>query len=175
LSAKYGHSVTIRTEAASDRSAEADFFFYPHSSGLSGLARRSFRSAPVPITTITVPLRPLDLCLNQNDSIDFIKIDVEGGELAVLRGAARTIRSSNPAIWCEHHKWGAPGFGESAESFWELVTNTLEMQIFSARSWLLGLPPYSHQEFLDCVESAQVMDYLLIPKSATPSLDSLSV
>ena len=41
-------------------------------------------------------------------SIDFVKIDVEGGELDVFRGGAQTIRRHLPLIYCEaYEKWTA--------------------------------------------------------------------
>lgn len=41
-------------------------------------------------------------------SVDFIKIDVEGHELEVLEGAARTIAHSHPVILCEIEKRHSP-------------------------------------------------------------------
>jgi FkbM family methyltransferase len=38
----------------------------------------------------------------------FIKIDVEGNELAALRGASHTIESARPTLMCELHRWGHP-------------------------------------------------------------------
>jgi FkbM family methyltransferase len=39
-------------------------------------------------------------------SIDFVKIDVEGGELDVWRGAAQTIQRHHPLVYCEvYDKW----------------------------------------------------------------------
>jgi FkbM family methyltransferase len=39
---------------------------------------------------------------------DVIKIDVEGTELAVLTGAAKTIERKQPILICELHRWGRP-------------------------------------------------------------------
>ena len=47
----------------------------------------------------TVPLKSLDSFAFQ--VVDFIKIDVEGHEFALLQGAVETIQASNPAMLIE--------------------------------------------------------------------------
>jgi FkbM family methyltransferase len=44
-------------------------------------------------------------------SIDFVKIDVEGGELDVLKGGAEVISRHHPLIYCEVYKPWAASFG----------------------------------------------------------------
>lgn len=44
-------------------------------------------------------------------AIDFIKIDVEGGELDVLKGATETIYRHRPLIYCEVYEKWATSFG----------------------------------------------------------------
>jgi FkbM family methyltransferase len=64
----------------------------------------------LPVTEITVPLKSLDSTddVQSLGAIDFVKIDVEGGELDVLRGAASTISRHLPFVYCEaHDKWQA--------------------------------------------------------------------
>lgn len=56
-----------------------------------------------------VPVTPLD-ALFQNEKVGFIKIDVEGHENAVLKGASAIIQHSRPRFILEcgdHHKKGA--------------------------------------------------------------------
>lgn len=55
----------------------------------------------------TVRARPIDEYLKTLgvDRIDLIKIDVEGFELEVLRGARQTIEKCRPIIYCEVNHW----------------------------------------------------------------------
>src|SRR5690606_11886840 len=50
-------------------------------------------------TEVPVRIAPLDS--RGLDEVDFIKIDVEGHELAVLRGASKTIEENRPVILVE--------------------------------------------------------------------------
>jgi FkbM family methyltransferase len=51
-------------------------------------------------STVAIPIVPLD-SFGLFDSVDFIKMDVEGYEPLIIRGAIRTIESSWPVILCE--------------------------------------------------------------------------
>ena len=48
-----------------------------------------------------VPVFPGDVLLGDVDRIALIKIDVEGGELEVIRGLANTLRRCAPIVFCE--------------------------------------------------------------------------
>jgi hypothetical protein len=48
-----------------------------------------------------------------------IKIDVEGAELDVLRGATETLRKMRPKVLVEVHGWGDP----TSEKVKELLAN----------------------------------------------------
>jgi FkbM family methyltransferase len=63
-------------------------------SGHAGLNREFEESK-----TLTVPLHQLDEFSLQN--VSFMKIDVEGHELEVLKGSRRTIERNRPIILCE--------------------------------------------------------------------------
>src|SRR5947207_2039133 len=53
--------------------------------------------------TVSVDAVALDDFAATHRPPDFIKIDVEGGEAAVLEGAARVLAECNPIILCEVH------------------------------------------------------------------------
>lgn len=64
---------------------------------------------------IKVPITTLDKYIQKNgiSSIDFVKIDVEGGELDVLKGGTNMLKTLRPILMCECNnirtlQWGYP-------------------------------------------------------------------
>jgi len=54
--------------------------------------------------------------------IDFVKIDVEGGELDVLRGATKILEKHHPLVYCEaYEKWTA-SFGYTPDDLFHLMS-----------------------------------------------------
>ena len=93
--------VRVETVALSDVQGEANLRILERDGGRSTIERDNALEDPdgSEKCEITVPTRRLDDY--QLDSVSFIKIDVEGHELAVLRGASATIRRSQPMILIE--------------------------------------------------------------------------
>lgn len=57
-----------------------------------------------PTERMVVSIRKLDTVMSQNPALlhpTFVKIDVEGAELAVFRGARRMLEDVRPVIYCE--------------------------------------------------------------------------
>jgi FkbM family methyltransferase len=58
---------------------------------------------------VTVPMKTVDsVATDERVAVDAIKVDVEGAELFVLRGACRVLASDRPIVFCEMlRKWAA--------------------------------------------------------------------
>lgn len=72
------------------------------------------------VRTFSCTLTSLDAELPANpvSRVDFIKIDVEGGELNVLKGAVETLSKYRPFVYCEiYEKWVASFGYASADIF----------------------------------------------------------
>lgn len=109
-------NVEVREEAVTDRVGRVTFYAYEgHSWGLSmmGGLLRGDRMEPVevPATTLdALQLKP-----------DMLKIDVEGAEAAVIRGATNTILKARPSIFVEVHRERLQALGSSRESVRTLI------------------------------------------------------
>jgi len=123
-------AVVIPVQAAvCDSSAAAASFFVSDIKGISRLAVREDEtplSRVVQVPTITVD----EFCAREKVLPDFIKIDVEGFELAVLRGARETIkaRGKKLALFMEIHPTTWRRIGLSKEH----VVAELELQGLTA-------------------------------------------
>lgn len=90
--------VTVSDAALSDHSGVADFHYYPGDPAYSSLLSRPQIVGGKQARTLRVDVRRLDDCIPENIPVRFIKIDVEGAEDAVLRGAMRTLSESRPVV-----------------------------------------------------------------------------
>jgi FkbM family methyltransferase len=53
--------------------------------------------------------------------LDFVKIDVEGGELDALKGAARTLSKHRPLVYCEVYEKWMVAFGYTSAQLFAFV------------------------------------------------------
>jgi FkbM family methyltransferase len=89
-----------------------------HLEGRRGRSENAILAPPVSgdraTTTVEIAVTTLDAVLRERDlldGVDAIKIDVEGAEVAVLRGAAETLARSLPVIVGEFNALYMPRYG----------------------------------------------------------------
>jgi FkbM family methyltransferase len=89
-------NVTVEAKAAYSHSGNQDLFLPSgHQPGAS-LVRAGMEGESV--TTLSVPVVALDDYFQENDKVALLKIDVEGAELGLLRGAERILRRQAPLL-----------------------------------------------------------------------------
>jgi len=142
--------VRVLNLALSDSESEAVFHHVLTNPGYSGLRKRRYDRPGEVIEEIQVQTALLDDLLPGGFRVDFMKIDVEGAELNVLRGAFQTIKRCRPAIVFEHGL-GASEFYDDAppERVYELLNAVCGMQISLMEDWLAERPALTRDAFLE--------------------------
>ncbi len=141
--------VEVHQVALGDQDASVEFFFFPGSSAFSGLSRRG--ASPDETTVITVKCKRLDDIVPPGMPIGFIKIDVEGAEISVFRGARRVISESQPVVLFECVRSNLISAGLTANHVFSLLAEDISYNIFLLPDWLSGGPPLDLPTFEACM------------------------
>jgi FkbM family methyltransferase len=123
--------------ALSDTAETTSFVHVVSNSGYSGLRRRRYDRPNELIQEITVTTNLLDNLVPKHVSIQFIKVDVEGAELQVFKGAIETIKRNRPIIIFEHGLGAADYYGTTPENIYDLLAVQCGLKLFLMAEWLV--------------------------------------
>lgn len=141
--------VHLHETALSDAPGEATFQHVVTNPGYSGLLRRRFDRPHEDVVEIRVKLARLDDIVGPTADVRLIKIDVEGAELQVLRGARELLRRSRPFVVFEHGQGAADVYGTRPEHVYELFAEC-GMRLSLMGDWLAsgGTKTLAREDFV---------------------------
>lgn len=138
LRATFGSVANVRLHdyALSDVAGTTSFQHVVSNPAYSGLRQRRYDRSHEQVQEIRVTTQLLDQVVPEHVPIRFIKVDVEGAELQVLKGAAATIRKNRPVIVFEHGLGGADYYGTRPEQVYDLLAGECGLRLFVMADWL---------------------------------------
>lgn len=81
-----------------------------------------------------VPLKTISIDSLNLQRLDFMKLDVEGAEVAALKGAAKTIEKHQPIMVLESMPWDAPKIVDYIRSI-GYVHQAVRLKYFNPENW----------------------------------------
>ena len=151
--------VEVRQAALSDAPGEREFAHVLADPGWSGFVAR-----PAPgdeeVERLTVRVERLDDALPEGVRPAFVKIDVEGAEEQMLRGAVETLGRHRPVIAFEHGLGSADHYGTTPESVHRRLTGELGYEI----KGLDGDGPYDEARFREIFASGERVNFAAWPR-----------
>lgn len=166
LDAKFsGEKVHVFPNALSDTEAEVPFYYFPKRSGVSGLSNRIPLLGNIKVEKLQIRTVTLDSVLDLQ-RIDLIKIDVEGAELKVLKGAIEHIQSCKPIIVFEWQQQGSDYFETKSEEIFAFFQD-LGYGVSLTKYYLMGLPPLPPQTLLNLTKHRYEYQFVAWPNAVT--------
>jgi FkbM family methyltransferase len=138
-------TVDVKQMALSDSSGEVSFLIDLDRSGYSGILSSKSRTART--REIKVPCERLDRLVSADYKVDLIKIDVEGAETLVFRGARELLHRDRPALIFESTEAGLSMYGLTSTDMFKHLTGEYDYLILTPRGFLEGAHPLNLEEF----------------------------
>jgi FkbM family methyltransferase len=149
-----GHAAILRRDfpgvvvwqaAASDADGASSFVHVTSNPGYSGLHRRPYDRVDETLEEISVATARLDDLVPRGARVDLVKIDVEGGEVGVVRGASDLLARCSPVVVLEHGgDRVVREYGVTTDDLWrELARHDYRLWVLPG--FLAGDPPLDRE------------------------------
>lgn len=145
LKKRFSDNTQVYNCALSSAKGSTTFNYYPGRPAVSGFLERNSQIGQQPIL-LNVEVEKLDELIPEDLKIDLIKIDVEGAEYEVLRGAKNILKKNKPLVLFEFGLGGADVYGTTPDDIFQLF-ETCGMSISTIEYFNAHKAPLSKEEF----------------------------
>src|SRR5690606_23925056 len=147
LVSTYSKKATIFPFALSTEAGQTTFQFVKNAPAYSGIKNRRYDVAKPEIEEIHVEMNTIDALIPKEQRIDFVKIDVEGGELGVMKGGLQLLKQNQPTIIFECGKGASDFYGTSAEDLFSLITEEIGLKLYTLRGFVDHKASLTYSQF----------------------------
>jgi FkbM family methyltransferase len=162
LKENYTESVHVLPYAVGEKTGETKFHYVLNAPAYSGILKRKYSVDNPEISEITVPMTTLDEVIPENEKIDLIKIDVEGGEFSVLKGAEKLIKRDKPYIIFECGLGASDYYGTTPQDIFDFLSRNTGLKI-SLMDETSGEKALSREEFCKIFNDSKEYYFLAHP------------
>lgn len=148
--------VSLCPFALSDFKGESTFNYVVNDPGWSGFKKQTYEDLKFDVQEIKVQVDMFDNVFSGLERIDFVKIDVEGAEYLVLKGAKNLINKFKPNILFECAAIHMKNYTHTPKMLFDLVTQDLGLKIYSLQDLN---SPLSEETFLKIVVESEASNY----------------
>lgn len=149
LENNYKTKANIFPFALSDKDGESSFQLVKNAPAYSGIKKRRYDISNPEIEEIKVELKKLDNIIPKEDKISLIKIDVEGGEFDVLKGAIKILKRDKPIIIFECGKGASDFYGTNPKDIYNFLNNEIGLDIYTLKSFINNNQALDNEEFVE--------------------------
>lgn len=153
LKEKYASKVNVFPFALSDFHGKTSFQWVKNAPAYSGIKKRMYAISNPEIEELEVEVRLLDDVVSSDHRIHFVKIDVEGGEFGVFKGAQSLLSENKPIILFECGKGASDYYGTKPLEIYNFITQNIGLSIYTLERFCKKASPLSLDEFESVYES----------------------
>ena len=159
--AKKFPEVSVLEYALGEASGVSEFFVNASQTSYSGLRARA---VPGRLESLQVQVRRLDDVIPADARIGFVKIDVNGAEVMVLRGATALLQRDRPFVLLECTRGGLDDYGIDSDEVFSVLTEKAGYEICLLKNWLSDGPPLDAATFRRSMEYPfQAFNFAAVP------------
>ncbi len=153
IKSEFSNKAEIYPYALSKDSGVTSFNIVENAPAYSGILQRRYDISNPIIKEIEVEKRTLDEVVPETYKVDFMKIDVEGGEYDVLLGAKELLIRSNPTILIEFGTGSSEFYGVTPEAMYNFMMKELKYKINTLKRYVEGDAELTELEFYETYHS----------------------
>ncbi|MES2382684.1 MAG: FkbM family methyltransferase [Bacteroidota bacterium] len=155
LKQKYADKATIYPYALADANGKSTFQFVKNAPAYSGLKKRRYDTDKPDIEEIEVEIKTLDELIPNHLKINFVKIDVEGAEFGVLKGARELLKRDKPVVVFECGMGASDYYDTKPAYIFAFITNEIGLSVSTLKSFINNGKPLTADEFADCFNNSK--------------------
>ena len=145
---KHSPRVKIYPYALADKEGVSTFQMVENAPAYSGIKPRNYDDIKNPrIKEITVTLNTLDNTIDKSVGIDFVKIDIEGGEYHAFLGGKELLRRDKPTIIFECGSGASEFYGTNYEKIYDYLTEEIGLKIYTLGGFIKKQGPITKGKF----------------------------